>query len=84
MTISSLEHNSLICPVYALAKSKKIQYSIAEVSPVRCADTRKFCKINPAGYESHHLHDCKQCDGAGSSLAEDWRTLSGKEDLLYC
>ncbi len=33
LIISQLEHNSVLRPVYALAKKKKISYSIAEVSP---------------------------------------------------
>ena len=43
--ISSLEHNSVIRPVYALAKSKKIQYSIAEVSPSDAQTLENFARL---------------------------------------
>lgn len=43
--ISQLEHNSVLRPVYALAKDKKASYSIAAVSPDATETVRSFERL---------------------------------------
>ncbi|MDE5753068.1 MAG: aminotransferase class V-fold PLP-dependent enzyme [Oscillospiraceae bacterium] len=43
--ISQMEHNSVLRPVYALAKKKQIRYSIAEVKPSKAETLENFAKL---------------------------------------
>ncbi len=43
--ISQMEHNSVLRPVYALAKKKQIRYSIAEVKPTKSETLENFASL---------------------------------------